>query len=75
MDGEVLSNRRFHFEECLVENAECIDLISANWVNNSGLSAIDGVLANIQLCGLRLKDWNRLNRRKLKEEVSRLKSQ
>lgn len=68
-DIEGSRRRRFFFEECWIDNNECRDLISKEWVDSRGLTVVDGVLSNLRICGSRLDSWNVQCRRRLKEVI------
>lgn len=56
-----------------MDNNDCKHLVTNVWVNRCGSTAMEGVLGNIRLCGIRLDSWNNLNRRRMKEEIFMLK--
>ncbi|KAK0572934.1 hypothetical protein LWI29_000634 [Acer saccharum] len=62
--------RRFHFEECWVDNPDCRDLILVTWVDSFSSNAIDNVLGNIRNCGISLDAWNHRCRCRLKELIA-----
>ncbi|KAK3204446.1 hypothetical protein Dsin_018492 [Dipteronia sinensis] len=67
--GNVRKKRRFHFEECWMDNQDCRDLISRVCVDRGGFNAVDVVIGNIKACGLSLDSWNGQCKRRLKEVI------
>lgn len=62
--------RRFHFEECWVEDPACSDLISKTWVDYRSSNSVEAIVSNIHDCGHQLEIWNNHCKRRLKEVIN-----
>ncbi|KAK2656458.1 hypothetical protein Ddye_009510 [Dipteronia dyeriana] len=67
--------RCFYFEECWIDKQECQELVSRGWGETSNGGAVENVLEKIKSYTTHLDRWNKMSRRRLKEEIYSIKKE
>ena len=67
--GRPFRRKRFHFEECWIDEPACRNLVVDCWSGNNDRNAVGSLISKIQRCGIKLEVWNNQCRRRLKEVI------